>query len=113
MLTHNQKQKLMSSWGDKADALACLAEIRLYDPLSFWQCYLYALNPEDENEVDCIVKVGRDQPATTERWFLSNIFNLFNRFGEGVEVDIEYRPQSAFKLLKKLNELKIYDTNRH
>jgi len=112
MLNHKQIEKLKANWGEKAEAMSCFAEVRVYDPNSFWECYIYSLNPEDEDEIDCIVKVGKDQPACVERWFLTNIKCLFNSHGEGVKVDLEYRPKRAAELFKKLNESRIYDAHR-
>ena len=104
MINHKQIEKLKANWGDNADSMNCRAEVRFYDPLSAWQCYVFAMNPSNENEVECIIKVGRSESATTERWFLSEIYNLFNSDGEGVVIDNEYRPQHAAELFKKLNQ---------
>ncbi len=96
--------KLKSSWGDKATSMACMAEVRVYDPLSSWECFIFAMNPEDEDEIECIVKVSKHQPPSVERWFVTNIKGLFNQEGEGVEVDKEYRPRRTAELFKKLSE---------
>lgn len=105
-ITDKTLQKLRESWGDKAEAMQCYAELRLYDPSSSWVCYVYAVNPDDDDECMCIVKVSRHNEATIERWYLTNIFSLFNQAGEGVEIDREYRPQRAAEIFKKLNEEK-------
>lgn len=112
MINNKHKERLKINWGEKADSMACMAEVRIYDPLSTWQCYIYALNPEDEDEVYCLVKVGDQQKATVERWYLTNIYNLFNYHGEKVKVDQEYRPRRVDHVLKKLNELEIYESHR-
>ena len=104
LLSDKQKERLKANWGEKADSLACYAEVRVYDPLSPWECYLYAMNPEDEDEVETIVKASKMMPASLERWYMTNILGLFNQDGEGVEVDEEYRPIRASELFKKLNE---------
>ncbi len=103
MLSNKQKEKLIANWGEKADSLHCFAEVRVYDPLSSWECYIFALNPEDNDEVQCIVKVSKAQEATVEKWYLTNIKCLFNEYGEGVDIDDEYRPRRADYLLNKLN----------
>jgi len=103
MLNSAQIDKLKANWGQKADSLACYAEVRVYDPLSFWECYIFAMNPEDDDEIECIVKVGKDQPASVEKWFMTNIKGLFNSHGEGVQVDDEYRPRRAAELFKQLS----------
>jgi len=104
MLNNNQIERLTSNWGDKSDSMDCFAEVRVYDPLSSWECYIYALNPEDNDEIECIVKVSRNQKATVERWYLSAIKCLFNQHGERVEIDYEYRPRKADELLRILNK---------
>ena len=111
MISEYRTNRLKSNWGDQASSMNCLAEVRVYDPLSAWECYIYALNPEDGDEVECIVKVGKDHPACVEKWFLTNIFSLFNRYGEGVKIDREYRPCRAAELLKKLNQGRIYESH--
>jgi len=102
VLNQHSIKRLKNNWGEKADSLHCLAEIRLYDPQSTWECYLYALNPEDEDEVRCIVKVSHQQEPSLEKWYLTNIKSLFNSHGEGVQVDQEYRPINTRILFKKL-----------
>ncbi len=104
MISDFLKDKLKTNWGEKADALDCLAYVRVFDPLSPWQCYVYALNPDDEDEVECIVKVSKSQEATLERWFMTSIMSLFNTDGESVEVDEEYRPRRALDILNRLNK---------
>lgn len=104
MINNMQKKKLMDAWGDKAESLACNAEVRLYDPLSSWQCFIYALNPEDEDEVKCILQIHKNAEAILESWFLKDIKSLFNENGESVIVDDEYRQQRAAELFKRLNQ---------
>ncbi len=104
MLSNKQIEKLKANWGEKADSVFCMAEIRLYDPLSLWECYLLSLNPDDEDEVVCIVKIGRNCSPSVETWSLKNIRGLFNQNGEGVLVDEEYRPRFSTELIKQLKE---------
>lgn len=101
MLNDRQKEKLKASWGDKASSMACMAEVRVYDPLSPWECYIYAMNPEDEDEICCLIK-GFFVEVT--EWRLSEIASRFNANGEPVEVDYEYRPRRAAELFKILNQ---------
>ena len=89
--------------------MACLAEVRVYDPMSSWECYIYALNPEDEDEICCIIK-GFFVEVTT--WKLSELFQRFNVEGECPVVDYEYRPRRACDLFKILSE-NIYDARRN
>jgi hypothetical protein len=80
--------------------MACMAEVRVYDPLSSWECYIYALNPQDEDEICCIIK-GFFVEVTT--WKLSEIQQRFNSEGEHVVVDNEFRPRRAAELFKILS----------
>lgn len=81
--------------------MACRAEVRVYDPLSQWECYIYALNPEDEDEICCILCAFS---VEITRWTLSELSNLFNSEGERVQVDQEYRPRYADNLYKILKQ---------
>ncbi len=101
MLNHEQKSKLLKNWGEKASSMACRAEVRVYDPLSSWECYIYALNPDDEDEICCIIKGFFVEVCD---WRLSEIASRFNADGEGVQVDHEYRPRHAAELFKILSD---------
>ncbi len=106
MITNKQKEKLKANWGEKADCMASNAEVRVYDPLSAWTCYIYALSPEDDNTIKCIIVGGKnDEPMDTE-WSLYELSMLYNSEGEGVIIDREYRPRQAAELFKLLNEVK-------
>ncbi len=104
MINHNQKQKLLSNWGDKAESMACMAEVRVYDPISSWECYLYAMNPEDEDQIMCLLKTSKCDPAITEFGSINWLNALFNEHGENVKIDPEYRPKRTAELFKQLNK---------
>lgn len=104
MLNPHQKQKLMKSWGEKADSMACLAEVRVFDPLSSWECYIYAINPDDEDEISCIIN-GFELEVST--WSMKSLEASFNEHGEHPIIDKEYRPRQAVDLFKILTERKI------
>lgn len=101
MLSHSQKEKLKASWGDKASSMACMAEVRVYDPLSTWECYVYAMNPENEDEIACIINGFFVEVCN---WSLSELTSRFNSDGEPLQIDYEYRPRRACELFKILNE---------
>ena len=104
MITTEQSKKLKANWGVKADSMACLAELRVYDPLSSWQCYIFAQNPENDNEIMCLISGGKNlEPMVTE-WTLHELSLLYNAHGEGVQIDQEYRPRRAAELFKILNK---------
>ena len=100
MLNNKQIERLKANWGDKARSMACLAEVRVYDPLSPWECYIYAVNPENEDEICCLIK-GFFVEAT--EWSLSELASRFNAEGEPLCIDMEYRPRQTAYLFKKLN----------
>lgn len=102
MLTDRQKEKLKANWGEKANSLQCKAEVRLYDDLSKWECYIYSMNPDDEDEVEVILTAITVQ---TVMWRMSDLSKLFNEHGEAPKQDLEYVPRKADELLKKLKEL--------
>jgi hypothetical protein len=103
MINSTQKQRLLNNWGARAESMACNAEVRVYDPLSSWQCYILALNPEDENTIMCIVSTNKwAEPMLTD-WTLYDLSQLYNSNGEGPDLDKEYRPRRAAELFKLLN----------
>ncbi len=101
MLTTKQLEKLKASWGEKASSMACMCEVRIYDPLSPWSCYIYAVNPDDEDEISCIITGFEVETCT---WRLSELTSRFNAEGEPPQVDYEYRPRRAAELFKILSE---------
>lgn len=110
MLTQKQIQKLKDNWGDKAECLSCNAEVRFFDPLSKWECYIYAINPFYEDEIYCIVK-GFDVEASN--WRMSELLKQFNEHGQPPQLDKEFRPMRASVLFKKLNEGEFYESRRN
>ncbi len=112
MISDKQKLKLMTFWGDQAESMACMAEVRVYDPLSDWQCYIYAVNPNNDDEIMCLICVGKGALPMPTHWTLSELKRLYNSQGEGVEVDREYRPRRVDEIYKKLSETGVYGSNR-
>jgi len=100
-LSDKIKEVLKGNWGEKADALNCYAEIKFIDPLSDWACYIFALNPNDENEIDCLIK---GQTIELCKWSLIDLGNCFNSEGERPKIDTEFRRTRASQLFKKLSE---------
>ena len=102
MISRSQKEILMNNWGEKAMSLACRAEIRFFDPLSPWECYIYAMNPENEDEVSCLIKGFTAE--IDENCSLKYILSQYNSEGNPPEIDYEYRPTSASQLFKNMCE---------
>ncbi len=100
MLTEKIKESLKKSWGDNAEALNCFCEVKIQERNGKWDCYVYAMNPRDEDEVMCIMKhkgwVGISQ------WFLSGLMFEYNTQGEFPRFDPEFRRIRADVLYKKL-----------
>lgn len=109
MISPNQTKKLKENWGDKASALSCKCEVCFVSKDFSWKCYIYAMDPQDENRILCVVKISRNRPASLESWTMQEIMGLFDHNGEGVEIDKEFRPIMADVLLKNLNRNHIYD----
>lgn len=108
MLSSKQKQKLKQNWAG-AEALACKAEVRLYDPASKWQCYLVAIDPQDDDTAYGIISSNPQEPPQATVFGLQSIFSMFNSLGEGIRLDASYRPILASSILKKLQELTPYE----
>lgn len=108
-ISHKQKEKLKHNWGEKAEAMNCQAEVRFYDPLSAWECYVFALNPENEDEIACLVNGFYVEVCD---WRLSELAKHYNTEGEHPMFDQEYRPRNVAQLFKKLSEGEVYDTRR-
>ncbi len=98
MIATHKIKILTDNWGEKAEGLACKAEVRVYDPLSSWECYIYAMNPEDRDEICCILNA---ETVEICRWNISRIFQCYNGCGEPPVLDKEYRPQEVQQILKK------------
>jgi len=108
MINNSQRNKLIANWGEKADSLACYAEIRVFDPLSEWQCYIFAMNPRDEDEIACLIKTHEFGEVEICEWSMKELEQMYNSNGEGVQVDREYRPKIATQILKQLKENQVY-----
>ena len=104
MIHHVQKEKLKNNWGDKANSMACFVETRVYDPLSSWECYIYALNPIDEDQILCIIN-GLTVEVTD--WTMKELFALFNEHGDPPRVDVEFKPRRASEIFKQLNDKRV------
>lgn len=97
--------RLKKNWGDRHESLACNAEARLYDCFDEWACYLIAINPENENEVFCIIVDHDLSPkvftAQTEMIYL---LHKWDREGGPMILDESFIPRKADTLFKILLE---------
>lgn len=101
MITDSQRERLKKNWGEKSIAMACSAEVRMFDPLSKWECFIYAINPDDEDEISCIINGFTVEVCD---WRLSELNKEFNAYGESPVADKEYRPKQASELFKELSD---------
>jgi len=103
MINEATTQKLKDNWGDKAECLACNAEIKLFDPLSCWECYILAINPNDENECKVIL-VNEAKEVLVLDTLMQDLLGRWNGEGEFMEIDHMFKPRQASSLFKILNE---------
>lgn len=103
MLTEKLKERLMANWGDRADCLACNAEARIYDDNSSWECYLLAINPENEDEGIGIIVYG-NKISQDDTIFMPFLWERFNSQGEFMQWDESFVPRNAYELIKTLKE---------
>lgn len=94
------KRLLKANWGEKSDTLNCKPLVRLFDPLSKWCCYIFAMH-EDENLVHCIIYNPLDGPEIYTLNTL-DIYTMYNEHGESPMIDEEYRPIAITTLLGRL-----------
>lgn len=100
------KERLKANWGEKADALDCFAEVRFFDPLSSWCCYVYAMDQEEETICALLYTnaIGLENCSI----LLSDISSMHNEEGQSPMVDREFRRTRVSELIKRLRD----DTRR-
>lgn len=94
------KERLKANWGEKADALDCFAEVRFFDPLSSWCCYIFAMD-QDEETINVLLysdAIGVEVCTI----LLSDISFMYNEEGQSPKLDTEYRRTKVSELLKRL-----------
>ena len=99
MITYDQREKLKKNWGEKADSLQCKAEVRLYDDQSTWECFIYAMNPQDEDDVKLILKGFTVEICDGS---MDALRSMFNANGEPLKRDYHYIPRMADTIYRKL-----------
>lgn len=104
MIPPKIRDRLTENWGSEADSMQAVAQIKFIDEHSKWACYVYALNPNDDDTVACII----DSPECFEvcEWSLKEIERLFNSQGESPDIDSEYSPVKAIYIIKRLRAYK-------
>lgn len=101
MISGRVKDLLKRNWGEKAEAMACYAEAKLMHPRRAVAWYLFAMNPEDEDEICAIVA---NPFPSAYRGSLSEILEAYQGVAEDLQLDQEFRRIRADVLYKKLQE---------
>jgi len=103
MISFETMELLKSYWGDRVEAMACYCEVKYIDRSSKWACYIFGLNPDDDDEIACIID-GFDVEVCN--WSLKELQRLYNGDGDYVIEDKEFRRVRASELFKRLSERK-------
>jgi hypothetical protein len=98
MITESEKKNLMANWGQLSESMSCFAEVKIVGEI--WECYIYAMDPNDENLVQCIIKTRSDCETCTI--FLSEILSQLDRKGYFPIRYWDFRKIKADVLFKKL-----------
>lgn len=99
-LTEKIKDILKSNWGDKACALDCYAEVKLIDPLSSWQCYLFAMD-QDDDTVMCLI-YHKAKGIDIYKTSFKELSAEYNEEGEYPIIDEEFRRIKIDQLVRRL-----------
>lgn len=102
MINSKQRTRLYANWIHR-ETLTTNAEVRLYDPLSPWECYIIAMNESFPDEIYIILNGAYPETAT---WTLSEVIQCYNSLGDHPVVDEHFKPENAGRLLRKLNDKK-------
>lgn len=98
MLNEQIKEILKANWGEKAQAMNCYTEVKFIDDENRWFCYIYALDPNDEDTIACILP----GPRAIE-WSLKELCATYDINGEYVKEDKEFRRIRTAELFKRLS----------
>jgi len=101
MINGEIKRLLEDNWGEKAESMNCYTEVKFIDTESAWACYIYALNPADENTIACIIDGICLEVC---EWTLKELYFTYNNQGEHPVLDQEFRRMRTSELFKKLSE---------
>ncbi len=103
MIPEALKTKLKENWCEDDTALYKKAIVRLYDPTSTWECYLIAMDKE-EQDVLCIIHPHKHAPYEFTGWTIGELSYLYNENGEGIQIDDEFVPCQASVIMKKMEK---------
>ena len=102
MISQTEINNLIANWGDSmGEMIQKNAMIRIFDHLSKWECFLIAINPEDQDEVFCLLNGFHPE---LDIWRLTEIFECYNKDGDHPRIDDRFVPINARQLLQNLKE---------
>ena len=91
--------RLKANWVDKADALDCYAEIKYYDPLSSWCCYVFAM--DEYEETISVLLYSNALGAEITKMNVEDLSYMYNENGEPPVIDGEFRRKKVTEILKR------------
>jgi hypothetical protein len=98
-MTPEIEKRLMKNWGEQHSAMN--AELRYFDPIGSWECYIYAIDPEKPDTFEALINgYSLEQRQMT----FTELFSMYNAEGEGVKLDTEFRPRQVYEIEKRLNQ---------
>jgi hypothetical protein len=97
-------EKLKAAWKDNEEPWQAYCLVKLYDPLSHWQCYLLAIDPLDEEWAYGLLVNEEGDFWGMNLIDLPSALASYNREGELMEIDNAFRPIQALELFKILKE---------
>lgn len=109
MIPLSKIEKLKINWGEKADSLEVMAEVRIYNTSPNWECYIYALNPENNDEFQGIWNSANGiDVQLIDCWSLQALSEHYNSEGEYPKIDSDFRPRLASEIYKQVRKNEKY-----
>lgn len=100
MLPENITRLLKDNWQDEITSLYGYCYVKFIDKYSDWSCYIYAINPRDEDEILCVLNVPYVECC---KWSMRDLQHSYNECGEHPVIDHEFRRTPVQNVLKRLN----------
>lgn len=79
------------------------AMLKYFDRLSPWACYIIAINPNDHDEIACIINGHEVEQC---EWRMSELLRCYNAYGESPKLDPEFYKTKVDTLIRNLNALR-------
>lgn len=103
MIPQKTLDKLELNWGDVAEGMACKCELRIFDPTSSRELYVYAINQDD----DLFKAVYADSKTVDniQEQFHELVMYL-REMPDAFQIDNYYVPRNINEVYKKLKEMR-------